>query len=63
MDFTLDAGMEKENLSVYLQYQEHETVAVFLIIQMGLTEDISLETRERLLVNRCITDIKLLYTF
>lgn len=46
MDFTLNAGMEKENLSVYLQYQEHEIVAVFLIIQLALTEYISLETRE-----------------
>lgn len=51
LDFTLDAGMEKENLSVYLQYQEHETVPVFLIIQMGLTEYISLETTARLLVS------------
>jgi len=31
MDFVLGAGMEKENLAVYLQYLEHETVAVVLI--------------------------------
>lgn len=30
-DFILDAGVEKENLAVYLQYLEHETVAVVLI--------------------------------
>lgn len=31
MDFILDAGMERENLAVYLQYLEYETVAVVLI--------------------------------
>lgn len=63
MDFILAADMEKQNLAVYLQCLEHETVAVVLITQMGLTEYVSLETAERFPMSGCITDIKFLYKF